>query len=75
VCVASGLHRRVNCLSGLSSYARRVLDVDLPAFDGVTGALTLRSYPMVPAHRWRELSRRLDPFLRRAGARMIPITQ
>lgn len=30
-------------------------------------------YPKVPAHHWRELSRRLDPFFREAGVKMIRI--
>ena len=30
-------------------------------------------YPAVPGHRWRELSRRLDPYLNRAGVNVIRI--
>ena len=30
-------------------------------------------YPMVPAHRWRELARRLDPHLARAGVHVVTL--
>jgi beta-carotene hydroxylase len=57
-------------LSATRAYRGRVLPALLLEH---TYHLEHHLYPAVPGHRWRELSRRLDPYLKKAGVSVIRI--